>query len=572
MGNSTSNAYDSQQNIAEDQDSLYAQNYRHSLPATPTTPTTASSPTRFSLPSERRPSLTGNGPSFPNGSPTIRVAAPRGSSGSTSSAASAAREFRKRFNSTPTNQDRPDYVPASPFVGSPLTFIDDFGAQGSAVPTTPTLASYRPPSSLPQHLQHPVPTVASARGPVHLDLDLRAEVASSVPSPSPSPQTGRPRGDSIGALYSDNTRNPARNLPQQSRGAVVPEQAPAGVASEQEDPAIMAEEERAYRRKSIVVHGGLFAGQGQGQGLHGQGQGMVEQVAAGAGAVSGVTAGRNSTRLTHLFLGRTLNCPQGSSNTRRGIPTIINWTQGGNNVYVTGTFNGWKHKIRLVKSLGRRFDIGTVEVDSNLGYDGKSIPNPLSSSRLFIYPSISSTQDFTTILDLPPGTHRLKFIVDDEWKCSADLETATDPDGNLVNYVEVGTEDDDATYDFVSPRTDPTTAPHHLLRSSTPPSEYVAQIPSILLAMASQQAESTSPASPSGTAQNQGQQQQQQPPGLPPHLEKVLLNSGAVSEEDNSVLPAPNHVTLNHLYACSIRDGVMAVAGTARYRKKGAIV
>lgn len=32
-----------------------------------------------------------------------------------------------------------------------------------------------------------------------------------------------------------------------------------------------------------------------------------------------------------------------------GVPTIITWSQEGNNVYVTGTFNGWKHKIKLVK-------------------------------------------------------------------------------------------------------------------------------------------------------------------------------------------------------------------------------
>ena len=41
------------------------------------------------------------------------------------------------------------------------------------------------------------------------------------------------------------------------------------------------------------------------------------------------------------------------------------------------------------------------------------------------------------MLELPPGTHRLKFIVDDEWKCSNEMETATDPDGNLVNYLQV---------------------------------------------------------------------------------------------------------------------------------------
>jgi len=34
------------------------------------------------------------------------------------------------------------------------------------------------------------------------------------------------------------------------------------------------------------------------------------------------------------------------------------------------------------------------------------------------------------------------------------------------------------------------------------------------------------------------------------------------------VLPVPNHVVLNHLYTLSIRDGVMALGTTSRYRKK----
>ena len=44
----------------------------------------------------------------------------------------------------------------------------------------------------------------------------------------------------------------------------------------------------------------------------------------------------------------------------------------------------------------------------------------------------------TIILYLPPGTYRLKFIVDDIWRCSDDMPTATDDEtGNLVNYVDV---------------------------------------------------------------------------------------------------------------------------------------
>ncbi|ORE11724.1 AMPKBI-domain-containing protein [Rhizopus microsporus var. microsporus] len=202
-----------------------------------------------------------------------------------------------------------------------------------------------------------------------------------------------------------------------------------------------------------------------------------------------------------------------------GVPTIITWTQGGNNVYVTGTFNGWKHKIKLVK---RQDDI---------------------------------THDFSAVLELPPGTHRLKFIVDDEWKCSNDLETATDPDGNLVNYLQVMDEEEEERLgegeeDIVS-------------STESIDEEYTNTIPPELL-MLSESAESDGQRKPSAD----WEKKQPQPPILPPHLDKVLLNSQTVSEEDNSVLHEPNHVTLNHLYACSIKDNVMALATTTRYRKK----
>ncbi|KAI7897390.1 uncharacterized protein EV154DRAFT_557695 [Mucor mucedo] len=194
------------------------------------------------------------------------------------------------------------------------------------------------------------------------------------------------------------------------------------------------------------------------------------------------------------------------STTSHGVPTIITWTQGGNNVYVTGTFNGWKHKIKLVKS----------------------------------------THDFNAVLELPPGTHRLKFIVDDEWKCSNDMETATDPDGNLVNYLQVLDEDEENEHEEFDV------------------TEYSNVIPADLLQLAavSESSEETD------RRVLEWEKKQPQPPTLPPHLEKVLLNSNTVSEEDNSVLQEPNHVTLNHLYACSIKDNVMALATTSRYRKK----
>ncbi|CAG8444677.1 11731_t:CDS:2 [Acaulospora morrowiae] len=206
----------------------------------------------------------------------------------------------------------------------------------------------------------------------------------------------------------------------------------------------------------------------------------------------------------------------------KGIPTIITWSHGGNNVYVTGTFNDWKQNIRLCKS----------------------------------------SKDFTTVINLTPGTHKLKFIVDDEWKCSSDLSTATDPDGNLVNYLEVY-EDDYETINQEGFDSDDL--------SSTPPAEYTDKIPSYLLAY-DQSVGTEENVEGNSNTEDAGEPSERltknRPPTLPPHLERVLLNFPAISKDDNSVLPEPNHVVLNHLYACSIRDNVMAVAGTARYRKK----
>ena len=187
-------------------------------------------------------------------------------------------------------------------------------------------------------------------------------------------------------------------------------------------------------------------------------------------------------------------------------------------MFVTGTFNGWKHKIKLIKS----------------------------------------THDFNAVLELPPGTHRLKFIVDDEWKCSNEMETATDPDGNLVNYLQVMDEEEENEndHDFGG---DVST----ISSSESIDKQYSNIIPPELLALAAGDDEALQ-------KRNllEWEKKQPQPPFLPPHLEKVLLNSNTVSEEDNSVLHEPNHVTLNHLYACSIKDNVMALATTSRYRKK----
>ncbi|KAF8508223.1 5'-AMP-activated protein kinase beta subunit, interation domain-containing protein [Gautieria morchelliformis] len=84
------------------------------------------------------------------------------------------------------------------------------------------------------------------------------------------------------------------------------------------------------------------------------------------------------------------------------VPTHIVWRDGGTEVLLAGTLHDleWRARQRL------RFDPTT------------------------------GTHQITRYL--PPGTYRLKFIVDGQWRCADHMPTATDDDtGNLVNYVDV---------------------------------------------------------------------------------------------------------------------------------------
>ncbi|RKP23889.1 5'-AMP-activated protein kinase beta subunit, interation domain-containing protein, partial [Syncephalis pseudoplumigaleata] len=204
------------------------------------------------------------------------------------------------------------------------------------------------------------------------------------------------------------------------------------------------------------------------------------------------------------------------------VSTMITWNGGGHVVYVTGTFNRWRRKIKLLKRQAHR----CVSMHDD---------------------------DFTAVIPLPVGTHQLKFIVDDEWRCSDELATAPDVNGNLVNYITVDPE---------MLTNDPGMLPmethggeSYPSYSSSPDGSYTSDRPAYL-------DQALQPPILSASVRRM------QPPALPPHLEHVLLNNATVSRDDDSALPAPHHVELNHLYACSIRDGVMAMATTKRYREK----
>uniref|UniRef100_A0A7S4C4J6 Association with the SNF1 complex (ASC) domain-containing protein n=1 Tax=Chrysotila carterae TaxID=13221 RepID=A0A7S4C4J6_CHRCT len=79
------------------------------------------------------------------------------------------------------------------------------------------------------------------------------------------------------------------------------------------------------------------------------------------------------------------------------VPTVLQWSQGGHAVYVTGSFNAWGERI----------------------------------------PMRRSGQDCVVCLNLLPGTYQYKFIVDNEWRFAADQPTVRDEMGNINNCVTV---------------------------------------------------------------------------------------------------------------------------------------
>ena len=257
------------------------------------------------------------------------------------------------------------------------------------------------------------------------------------------------------------------------------------------------------------------------------------------------------------------------------VPIEIRWNQGGEKVYVTGSFTGWRKMIGLARQPDNSFLI---------------------------------------TLGLPVGTHRFRFVIDNELRFSDFLPTATDQMGNFVNYVEVTPEN---VRDFLDQQEDheseisdegkdeDTKEPAAPLRKSSISRsgrsdsmwgltqddddmgggysryhdgdgdeakknnyQFINDIPPIFVDpkvmeqyyMAIEK-QSKSP---------NGQQAWLHPPHLPPHLENVILNNFNSRDRDNNsgALPIPNHVVLNHLATTSIKHNTLSVASVVRYKRK----
>lgn len=156
-------------------------------------------------------------------------------------------------------------------------------------------------------------------------------------------------------------------------------------------------------------------------------------------------------------------------------------------------------------------------------------------------PLTRSHNNFVAILDLPEGEHQYKFFVDGQWTHDPSEPVVTSQLGTVNNVIQVKKTDFEV---FDALMVDSQKCSDVSELSSSPPGPYH-QEPYI----------------------SKPEERFKAPPILPPHLLQVILNKDTGISCDPALLPEPNHVMLNHLYALSIKDGVMVLSATHRYKK-----
>lgn len=223
------------------------------------------------------------------------------------------------------------------------------------------------------------------------------------------------------------------------------------------------------------------------------------------------------------------------------VPTVFRWEHGGRQVYITGTFNGWSRQI----------------------------------------PMHRSGNDFTYIHNLRRGKHAFKFIVDDEWRFAPDQPTVADIDGRINNFIDVTdfkpyTGDKDferekaaaeygCYYSAANPSQENLGSTHRI--SST--NNANADDPSTV----NKNNEEVVPDRPDPDGEVFSHhlpdldEYTKEPPPLPPHLRHIILNKPP-QLQDTAALPVPQHVALNHLYCTAIRDNMMVLGITQRFKTK----
>ncbi len=201
------------------------------------------------------------------------------------------------------------------------------------------------------------------------------------------------------------------------------------------------------------------------------------------------------------------------------VPTVFRWEHGGRQVYITGTFNGWSRQI----------------------------------------PMHRSGNDFTYIHNLKRGKHAFKFIVDDEWRFAPDQPTVADIEGRINNFIDV-TDFKAYTGDREFEK-EKAAADYGYIGDDTEKSGENSDESDDMGNRPDKDGEVFSHNMPDLDDYTK------EPPPLPPHLRHIILNKPP-QLQDTAALPVPQHVALNHLYCTAIKDNMMVLGITQRFKTK----
>lgn len=226
--------------------------------------------------------------------------------------------------------------------------------------------------------------------------------------------------------------------------------------------------------------------------------------------------------------------------TRPTVPFRLEWPHGGEKVYVTGTIFQWNRKHRL-------------------------------------HPVEGKPGHFAATINILPGTHHVRFLVDGQMQTSTELPVTVDFGNNLVNYIEVSVTEPTPP-GIVQPDAPEKKVSQQELAGSRGPSQidektvrykevdpkevFEHEIPTYLVDF-DQPEDSHAYHVSVGAIEKLPAA-----PALPGFLSKPILNAAVLIKDDNSVLNMPNHTVLNHLATSSIKNNILAVSATTRYKSK----
>jgi hypothetical protein len=118
------------------------------------------------------------------------------------------------------------------------------------------------------------------------------------------------------------------------------------------------------------------------------------------------------------------------------VPTSFHWTDGGSSVFLVGSFSQWREYIPMIKEPNPTSSSNSNSNNNNNNNKANDTDNGQadddSPSRKVSFDD-SEDSVFSVTIDLAPGIHSYKFIVDGVWRYAPDQPILPDQRGNINN-------------------------------------------------------------------------------------------------------------------------------------------